>query len=128
MIHEVCIKKENLKQTIRQMLDVGCLIRLQRPLPFGLYPLSCELQMAVIARLRNFNMVNILCISSSFNIITNFTIFYRRTELVIIGNYWKFFRVHKRSSYLYFIPFSAQTTRKESSRRSKPAARTYLGI
>ena len=51
------------------MLDVGCLIRLQRPLPCGFYPLSCELQMGVIARLRNFNMVNILSISNSFNII-----------------------------------------------------------
>ena len=51
------------------------------PLPCGLYPLSCELQVVVIARLRNFNMVNILCISSSFNIVTYFTTFYRRTKI-----------------------------------------------
>ena len=51
------------------------------PLSCGLYPLSCELQVVVIARLRNFNMVNILCISSSFNIVTYFTTFYRRTKI-----------------------------------------------
>ena len=50
-------------------------------LPCGLYLLSCELQVVVIARLRNFNMVNILCISSSFNIVTYFTTFNRRKKI-----------------------------------------------
>ena len=48
------------------------------PLPFGLNPLSCELQVVVITHLRN--MVNILCISSSFNIAIYFTTFYRQTK------------------------------------------------
>ena len=44
-------------------------------------PLISELQVVATARLRNFNMVNILCISSSFNTETYFTIFYRRTKI-----------------------------------------------
>ena len=36
--------------------------------------------MVVIARLRNLNMVHILCISNSFKIVTYFTTFYRRTK------------------------------------------------
>ena len=44
-------------------------------------PLSCELQVVVIAHLRNFNMVNILRISSSFNIVSYFRTFYRGTKI-----------------------------------------------
>ena len=66
------------------------------PLPSG-KTTSCELQVVVIARLRNFNIVNILCISSSFNKVTYFTAFYRRTKIYkthgSLGNYFVFTRV-----------------------------------
>ena len=52
--------------------------------------------MVVIARLRNFNMVHILCISNSFNIVTYFTIFYRQTKICkthgSVGNSFVFTR------------------------------------
>ena len=38
--------------------------------------------MVVIARLRNFNMVHILCISSCFNIVTYFTTFTDKQKYV----------------------------------------------
>ena len=98
-------------------------------LPCGLCPLSYELQMVVIACLTNFNMVNILCISSSFSIVTYFTTFYRWTEIYkthgSVGNSFTFTRGLVTS---ISIPFSAQTTGKESSCHSKPTAPTYFGI
>ena len=49
------------------MLDVIRLIRVQKALPCGLYPLSSEFQMVAIAQLRNCNMIDILRISIFFS-------------------------------------------------------------
>ena len=101
IINEVCIKHKKILnkpqgrwfQHPTLMLDVTCLILLQKPLPYGLYPLSSGFGVVAIVRLRYCNMINILHILRSFNVVTNFTTFYRQTKICITnGNFFVFTR------------------------------------
>ena len=76
-------------------INVGCYMfdSFAEAFTCGLHALSSQFQVIAIAQLRDCNIINILHISRSFNIVTYFTTFYGRTKIFITnGNSFMFTR------------------------------------
>ena len=75
-------------------INVGCYMFDSFAEVFTMWSLSLvKFQVVAIARLRDYNIINVLRIWRSFNIVTYFTTFYRRTKICITnGNSFVFTR------------------------------------